>query len=75
MMEMRNAYKIVGNPEGKGPLGRPRRRWEDDIKMDLNERWWESVDWIHVAQDWDRWRAHVNAAVNLSELSDSQGLF
>jgi hypothetical protein len=48
--EMRNAYNIlVGKPEWKGPLGRPRRKWED-IRMDLREVWWESVEWIHLAQ-------------------------
>jgi len=47
---MRNAYKIlVGKPEGKRPLGRPRRRWEDNIRMDLREIEWQGVDWMHLA--------------------------
>jgi hypothetical protein len=51
MREMRNEYKIlVGKPEGERPLGRSRRRWEDNIKMDLGEIGWEIVDWIHVDQ-------------------------
>jgi hypothetical protein len=62
----RNAYRIlVGKPEGKRPLGRPRRRWVDNIKMDLREVGWDGRDWIHLAQDSDRWRAHVNAVMNL----------
>jgi hypothetical protein len=47
----------VGNPEGKRPLGRPRRRWVDNIKMDLKEIEWYGTDWIELAQDKDRWRA------------------
>jgi hypothetical protein len=63
---MRNSYKIlVGNPEVKRPLGRDRRRWEDNIKMDLLEIGLEGVDWMHLAQDRDRWRAFVNMVVNL----------
>ena len=53
------------NPEGKRPLGRPRRRWEDNIKMDLQEVGCGGVDWIELAQDRDRWRALVNAVMNL----------
>jgi hypothetical protein len=56
---------LVGRPEGSRPLGRPRRRWEDNIKMDLQEVRWEDVDWIHMAQDKDRWRALVSAVMNL----------
>jgi hypothetical protein len=57
----RNAYRIlVGKPEGKWPLGRPRRRWVDNIKMDLREIGWDGMDWIYLAQDRDRWRALVN---------------
>jgi len=55
----------VGKPESKRPLGRPRRRWEDDIKMDLQEVGCVGMDWIELAQDKDRWRALVNAAMNL----------
>jgi hypothetical protein len=64
--EMRGAYNIlVGRPEGKRPLGRPRRRWEDNIKMDLTEIGFGDVDWIHLAQERDRWRALVNTVKNL----------
>jgi hypothetical protein len=62
----RNAYRIlVGKPEGKRPLERPRRRWVDNIKMDLREVGWDGRDWIDLAQDRDRWRANVNAVMNL----------
>jgi hypothetical protein len=61
MREKRNAYRIlVGNPEGKRPLGRPRRRWVYNIKMDLREVGWDGMDWIDLAQDGDQWRALVN---------------
>jgi hypothetical protein len=54
----RNAYRIlVGNPEGKKPLERPRRRWVDNIKMDLSEIGWGGMDWIYLAQDRDQWRS------------------
>jgi hypothetical protein len=56
---------LVGKPEGKGPLGRPRRRWVDNIRMDLREIGGDDVDWIHLAQDRDRWRALVNTVMNL----------
>ena len=56
---------MVGKPEGKRPLGRPRRRWEDNIKMDLKEMGCGGMDWIKMAQDRDRWRAFVNAVMNL----------
>jgi hypothetical protein len=60
------AYKIlVGRPEGRRPLGRPRRRWEDNIKIDLQEVGWEGMDWIDMAQDRDSWRGLVNAVMNL----------
>ncbi|KAJ4428908.1 hypothetical protein ANN_25902 [Periplaneta americana] len=66
MGESRNAYRVlVGRPEGKIPLGRPRRRWEDNIKMDLREVGYDDRDWINLAQDRDRWRAYVRAAMNL----------
>jgi hypothetical protein len=66
MGEVRGAYSIlVGRPEGRRPLGRPRRRWEDKIKMDLREIRFGDVDWIHLAQDRDRWRAVVNTVMNL----------
>jgi hypothetical protein len=55
----------VGKPEGKRPLGRPRRRWVDNIKMDLLEMSWGDVDWIGLAQDRDKWRVIVNAVMNL----------
>ena len=55
---------MVGKPEGKGPLGRPRRRWVDNIKVDLQEVGCGGMDWIELAQDWDRWRALVNAVMN-----------
>ncbi|KAJ4446505.1 hypothetical protein ANN_13201 [Periplaneta americana] len=64
MGESRNAYRvIVGRPEGKRPLGRPRRRWEDNIKMDLREVGHDDRDWINLAQDRDRLRAYVRAAM------------
>jgi hypothetical protein len=64
--EKRNAYRLlVGKPEGKRPLGRPRRRWVDNIRMDHVEVGWSVVDWIGLAQDRDRWRALVNSVLNL----------
>jgi hypothetical protein len=66
MGETRNAYRIlVGKPEGKRPLGRPRRRWVDNLKMDLGEIGWDGRDWIELAQDRDEWRALVNTVMNL----------
>jgi len=64
--ESTGVYRVlVGKPGEKRPLGRPRRRWEDNIKMDLQEMASEGMDWIDVAQDRDRWRALVNAVMNL----------
>jgi hypothetical protein len=64
--EKRNAYRIlVGNLEGKRPLGRPRRRGVDNMKMDLREIGWDCMDWIDLAQDRDQWTALVNAVMNL----------
>jgi hypothetical protein len=66
MGEVRGAYNIlVGRPEGRRPLGIPRRRWEDNIKIDLREIGFGDVYWIHLAQDRDRWRALVNTVMNL----------
>jgi hypothetical protein len=62
----RNAYRIfLGKPEGKRPLGRPRCRCVDNIKMDLREIGWDGVNWIDMAQDRDQWRALVNTVLNL----------
>jgi hypothetical protein len=64
MEERRGVCRVlVGEPEGKRPLGRPRRRWEDKIRMDLQEV--GDIDWISLAQDRKRWRAYVNAVMNL----------
>jgi hypothetical protein len=66
MGEVRGTYNIlVGRPEWRRPLVRPRRRWEDNIKMDLREIGFGDEDWIHLAQDRDRWRALVNTVMNL----------
>jgi hypothetical protein len=70
MGEERKVYKVsVGKPEGNTsiPLGRPRRRWEDGIKVDLRETGLGGVDWIRLSQDRDRWRAVVSAVMNLRE--------
>jgi hypothetical protein len=56
---------LVGKPEGKRPLGRPRRKWVDNIRMDIGEMGWDGVNWIDVAQDRDKWRALVNTIMNL----------
>jgi hypothetical protein len=64
--EKRNAYRIlVGKPEGKRPLGSPRRRWEDNIKIDLRDVEWVGMNWIHLAQDMDQCRALVNTVKSL----------
>ncbi|KAJ4445536.1 hypothetical protein ANN_12216 [Periplaneta americana] len=66
MGDSRNAYRVlVGRPKGKGPLGRPRRRWDDNIKMDLREVGYDGREWINLAQDRDRWQAYVRAEMNL----------
>jgi hypothetical protein len=66
MYESRGVYMVlVGKPEGKRPLGRPRLRWKDNIRLDLQEMGYGGRDWIYVAQDRDRWRALVNAVMGL----------
>jgi hypothetical protein len=66
MRERRGVYRVlVGKPEGKKPLGRPRRRWEDNIKIELQEVGCGGMEWIELALDMDRWRATVNAVMNL----------
>jgi hypothetical protein len=70
MGEERKLYRVwVGKPEGKRPLGRQRRRWEDGITMDLRKIGWGSVEWIQLAQDRDQWQALVNTAMNLRVLA------
>jgi hypothetical protein len=65
MGEKRNAYRLlVGKPEEKRPLGRPRRRWLDNIRMDLGEVGWGDVGWIRLVQDKNRWRALLNSVFN-----------
>jgi hypothetical protein len=64
--EKRNVYRVsVGKPKRRRSLGRPRRRWEDNIRMDPREIGWGGMDWIDLAQDRDRWRALVNTVMNL----------
>jgi hypothetical protein len=66
MGEKKNAYRLlVGKPDGKRPLGRPRCRWVNNIRMDLVEVGWGVVDWIGLAKDRNRWRALVNSVLNL----------
>jgi hypothetical protein len=66
MGEEKGVYRVlVGRPEGKKPLGRPRCRWEDNIKMDLRETGIDGANWIHLAQDRVQWRAFVNTVMNL----------
>jgi hypothetical protein len=59
---------LIGKPEGKRLLGRPRRKWVDNIRMDLVETGWGGVDWIGLAQDRDKWRAFANSILNLQVL-------
>jgi hypothetical protein len=67
----RNAYMIlVGKPEGKRPLRRPRLTWVDNIKIDLGDIEWAGIDWIDMAQDMDQWRARVNTIMNLRVLQN-----
>jgi hypothetical protein len=67
MGEMKNACKIlIGKPERKRPIDRPRRRWEDNIRMDLREIGWEDVDWMHLAQDGDQWRTPLHKRRGIS---------
>ena len=66
MGEERGVYRVlVGKPEGRRPLGRPRRRWADNIRTDLQEAGYVYMDWIGLAQDRDRWRTLVDAGMNL----------
>jgi hypothetical protein len=66
MGEKRNVYRLlVGKPEGRRPLRRPRRRWVDNVRMDLGEVGWSDVDWIGLAQDRNRWRSLVNSVLSL----------
>jgi hypothetical protein len=66
MGETRKACRIlVGKPEGKRPLGRPKRRWVANIKIDLREIGWDGIDWTELAQDNDQWRALVNTVMDL----------
>jgi hypothetical protein len=66
MGEGKGVYRVlVGKPKGKRPLGRPRRRWEDNIKMDLMETGIDEANWIRLAQDRIQWRAFVNTVMNL----------
>jgi hypothetical protein len=66
MWEKRNAYRIlVRKPERKRPLGRPRHKWVDNIKINLRKKGWDGMDWIDLAQDRDRCRALVNTVMNL----------
>ena len=69
MGERRGLYRVlVGKPEGRKPLGRPRHRWEDTIKMDRQDLGCGGMDWIELAQDSDRWRALVTAVMNFVEI-------
>jgi transposase len=65
MGEKRNAYRMLGKPEGKRPLGRPRRRWLDNIKMNLRDIGWDGMVWIDLAHDRYQWRALINTVMNI----------
>jgi hypothetical protein len=70
MEEERTMYKVLmGKPEGKTPLGKPRRRWDDGIRINLREIGWGSVDWIQLAQDRAQWQVLVNMVMNLRVLA------
>jgi hypothetical protein len=76
MGEGRGGYRVlVGRPEGKRPLERPRRRWEDNIKMDLRETGIDWANWIQLAQDRVQWRACVNTVMNLRVPKRKQDIF
>ena len=77
MEESRNAYRIlVGRPEGKRPLGRPGRRWEDNIKMDLKEVGCDAMNWMDLAQHQDQWQTYIRVLMNLGFLkSQIVGLY
>jgi hypothetical protein len=76
MGEGRDVYRVlVGRPKGKRPLGRPRHRWEDNIKMDLREIRIDEVNWIQLAQDRVQWRAFVNTVMNLQVPYRNQDIF
>jgi hypothetical protein len=63
---MRNIYKIlVGKPEGKRPLGEPRHRWVNNIRINLRETGWEGLDWVHLTQDRDQWKVPLSIVMNL----------
>jgi hypothetical protein len=74
-VEKKNAYRLlVVKPEGKKALGRPKRRWVDNIRMDLGEVGWNDVDWIGLALDRDNWRGLVNSMMNLRLQKNAQKL-
>jgi hypothetical protein len=76
MWERRGVYRVlVGRPEGKRPLGKPRRRWEDNIKMNLREIWIDGANWIRLAQDRVQWRTFVNTVMNLRVPSEIRIFF
>jgi hypothetical protein len=72
MVEKRNVYRfLVGKPEGKTPLGRPRRRWVENIKMDLSDIGRDDMDWTYMAQDREQWRALVSTVINSGKFLSS----